>query len=295
MDPEIILNSRNDKNKKIKVLILVLCSRNYLSHISSKKQRKIWSKYNTNFQIFHFVGQPYQSERETDYIVNQHYEYLEIETNDNYENIAKKTLLALEKVHSNHYFDYVFRTNTSSFINLRKLQRFIMNNKESLDYAGAVLKVEEGDTIASGAGFFLSRKNLEIILDNKEDFDDSLPDDVAIARLLNDFKIKPKNLIRRDLKTIPYPKDVFNSEHFHYRCRLDPAYHRILEPLLMSYLDKASEKNNLNSKIHFLFLKILFMFSNIKIIYQFIQKYYSYKFYGELSFRNFLIFNKKEK
>lgn len=277
---------------KPKILILVLCSRNYLSFISSKKQKKIWNKKSENFQIYHFVGEEYHSQREVDYISHSPYEYLEIETNDNYENIAQKTLLAFDKISSIYDFDYVFRTNTSSFIDLKKFEDFISKNIDSLDYTGSILNASEGDVIASGAGFFLSRKNIQIILDNRKYYDFSLPDDVAIARLLNKFDIKPKNLIRKDVRSIPSPKEVFHSIHFHYRCRLDPHYHRILEPMLMNYLDKVSEKNTLKLLIYFYFLKTIFYISNIKIIFQLIQKYYSYKFYGEISIKNFLLFKK---
>ena len=100
------------------------------------------------------MGKEYQFEREIDYISQNQYKYLEIETNDNYENIAQKTLLAFDKISSSHEFDYVFRTNTSSFIDLKKFRSFILKNTDSLDYAGSVLKAIEGDLIASGAGFF---------------------------------------------------------------------------------------------------------------------------------------------
>ena len=201
-------------------------------------------------------------------------------------------MLAFDKIFSSHEFDYVFRTNTSSFIDLRKFETYILKNTDSLDYAGSVLKAEEGDLIASGAGFFLSRKNIQTILDNRQYFDTSLPDDVAIARLLKKFNIKPTNLIRKDLKSIPNPKEVYGSEHFHYRCRLDPQYHRILEPLLMNYLNKASKQNDYKSFIYFYYLKTIFYISNRKIIFQFIQKYYSYKFYGEIKIKNFLLYKK---
>jgi hypothetical protein len=42
-------------NKKI--LVLVLCSRNYLSKISSSSQRDIWGKYEKKIKFFHFVGE----------------------------------------------------------------------------------------------------------------------------------------------------------------------------------------------------------------------------------------------
>ena len=277
-----------------KVLTLVLCSRNYLSFISSKAQQKIWKKYENNFNINHFIGHPYSSEREVDYVSVRKDNYLVLNTDDGYPNLAKKTLLAFDWAVSNFKFDYLFRTNTSSFIDFKKLHQFTENNRNNLDYGGVVLDVEEGDTIASGAGFFLSRKNVELILTNSDKFDTSLPDDVAIARLLKNFEISPSNLIRKDLKKVPRPDSVYQSNHFHYRCRLDPQYHRILEPQLMKYLNRVSEKKGMVSLLYYYFLIIIFKISNIKFIYKIIQKFYSYKYYGEIYVGGKLMFSIKK-
>jgi len=280
-------------NNNPKILILVLCSRNYLSFISSKAQQKIWKNYTELFNIEHFIGHSYNSEREVDHVSAKKGNYLVLNTDDSYKNLATKTLLAFDWAVSNLDFDYVFRTNTSSFVDYKKLQQFVKRNQNNLDYSGVVLDVMEGDTIASGAGFFLSRKNVELLLENREIFDTFLPDDVAIARLLKNFGISPSNLIRKNLKSVPKPSSVYQSEHFHYRCRLDPQYHRILEPLLMKYLNRVSEKKGIVSLIYYCFLVTIFRISNIKIVYKIIQKFYSYKFYGEINLGDKLIFSKK--
>jgi len=280
-------------NNNPKVLTLVLCSRNYLSFISSKAQQKIWGKYVNDFNILHFIGHPYSSEREVDYVSEQKNNYLVLNTDDGYPNLAKKTLLAFDWAISNLEFDYLFRTNTSSFVDFKKLHKFSKSNHKNLEYSGVVLDVVEGDTIASGAGFFLSKKNVELILNNKEKFDATLPDDVAIARLLKKFEILPSSLIRKDLKKVPKPNSVYQSDHFHYRCRLDPQYHRILEPQLLKYLNRVSEKKGIVSLIYYCFLVTIFKISNIKIVYKIVQKFYSYKFYGEINLGDKLIFSKK--
>ena len=282
------------ENNKPKVLTLVLCSRNYLSFISSKAQQKIWEKYVNDFNILHFIGHPYSSEREVDHVSEQKDNYLVLDTDDGYPNLAKKTLLAFDWAISNLEFDYLFRTNTSSFVDFKKLHRFFKSNHNNLDYSGVVLDVVEGDTIASGAGFILSRKNVELILNNKDKFDATLPDDVAIARLLRKFEILPSNLIRKDLKKVPKPNSIFQSEHFHYRCRLDPQYHRILEPRLMKYLNRVSQKKGIVSLIYYCLLVTIFRISNIKIVYKIVQKFYSYKFYGEINLGDKLIFSNKK-
>ena len=280
--------------KNPKIIVLVLCSRNYLSFISSKAQQKIWSENISNFKITHFIGSPYKTQREIDYILENDINYLVLETDDGYPNLARKTYLAFEHIYSNYDFDFLFRTNTSSFIDFKKLRNYVVKNYENLDYCGSVLDVVEGDTIASGAGFFISKKNVELILNNNTYFDDSLPDDVAIARLLNRFKISPQNLIRRDLKSVPTPSSVLLGEDFHYRCRLDPNFHRILEPLLMKYLKRVSELNGIFSLIYYYLMKIIFKISNFWLIYKVLQKFYSYKFYGEINIKQYVVYKKNK-
>lgn len=280
-------------NKKI--LVLVLCSRNYLSKISSSSQRDIWGKYEKKIKFFHFVGKVDKKNGEVNYINKNNESYLLLNVDDGYSSIAQKTLLALEDVYSRFDFDFIFRTNTSSYINVNRLEKFISDNEKILEYCGKKLITENGDTIASGAGFFLSRKNVELLLKKRNYFEESLPDDVAIARLLKRFNIHPNESPRTDLKGVPSPTDAYYGNDFHYRCRLDPNYHRILEPKLMSYLEKATNKNNFLVYLEYYFLKLLFVSTNLKLVNKVIQKYYSYKFYGEMQLGNKLIYKKNNK
>jgi len=286
-----------------KILILVVCSRNYLSYASSKTQKKIW-KNNKNFKIVHYTGDNNLDFKELDYIGNNSNEYLYVNASNDYKNISLKTLLAFEEVYKNFEFDYIFRTNTSSFINLRKLKTYIDENKKNLDYSGIVIDTKQKIKIASGAGFFISRKNIELILNNKKKFDTNFPDDVAVAKLLKEYNIFPKNTIRKDLNEtitpkdlieVLKPKDLLDSDHFHYRCRLDPHFHRILEPLLFKYMNLVFKlKSKILKNIFYSGIFIIFKLSNLKYLRKIIQKYYSFKFYGEIQFRNFLLYSKNK-
>jgi len=79
------------KNKK-KVLILVLCSRNYLSKISSVAQQSIWKSYMSDYKIIHFVGNYNQENRELNYIDAGSDKYLLITT---YLELTQALLLTL--------------------------------------------------------------------------------------------------------------------------------------------------------------------------------------------------------
>ena len=197
--------------------------------------------------------------------------FVQTDVNKSYDH---KYLDITSEIQIEEKFDLVLCTNTSSFVDLKKLSQFVKNNSRNLNYSGVVLDVIEGDTIASGAGFFISRKNIELILQNDDKFDSSLPDDVAVARILKKFNISPKSLPRRDLKSIPKPNTVYEGSDFHYRCRLDPQFHRILEPLLLKYLNLASQKKGFVIYFYFYNLSLIFKISNIKIINKILQKYY---------------------
>ena len=60
-----------------------------------KAQQKIWDKYVNDFNFLHFIGDPYSSEREVDYVSAQNDKYLVLNTNDGYPNLAKKLFLHL--------------------------------------------------------------------------------------------------------------------------------------------------------------------------------------------------------
>jgi len=286
-----------------KVLILVVCSRNYLSYISSKTQKKIFQN-NRNFKTIHYTGDSNLDHKELDYLGSSSKEYLYVNSRNDYKNIAFKTLLAFEEVFKKFEFDYIFRTNTSSFINLKKLEAYIDENQSTLDYSGVVLDTKQQIKIASGAGFFISRKNIELIIDNKDKFDIDSPDDVAVAKLMKENNIFPKNIIREDLNEantpkdlikILNPKDLVNSNHFHYRCRLDPHFHRILEPILFKYMNLVFNlKSTIIKNILYSGLLTLFNLSNLKYIKKIIQKYYSFKFYGDIQLKNYTIYSKNK-
>ena len=50
----------------------------------------------------------------------------------------------------------------------------------------------------------------------------------------------------------------------------------------MRYLAKATKKIGLTTYFHYFVLKLTFAISNIKLLKKILQKYYSFKFYGEI-------------
>ena len=101
-----------------------------ICHIFHQKLKKKYFKNNKNFKTIHYTGDSNLDHKELDYLGSIQ-EYLYVNSSNDYKNIASKTLLAFEEVFKKFEFDYIFRTNTSSFINLKKLEAYIDENQST--------------------------------------------------------------------------------------------------------------------------------------------------------------------
>ena len=184
----------------MKIVILILSSNTYPSKRNKKAIQKTWANQNyPNTDIYFYSAGTKTKIIDRDLIIKD---------SGTAQDIGKKTLSAFDWVDKNREYDFIFRTNTSSFINLKKLEAYINENKNNLDYSGVVLDTKQQIKIASGAGYFISRKNIELIINNKDEFDINFPDDVAVAKLMKENNIFPINTIREDLNEATTPKDL---------------------------------------------------------------------------------------
>lgn len=124
---------------------------------------------------------------------------LKLNVEDDISHTFKKTYFALSMIKKNiGEFDYVFRTNTSTYVNVELLNEFIQNIKDdSCIYGSDVYSLSEIPApyplclIARGNGMILSKRNIDIILQegimflNREEYDD-----IAINTIMNSYWIK---------------------------------------------------------------------------------------------------------
>lgn len=129
-------------------------------------------------------------------------------------NITKKTIKMFEFALNNLDFDFMFRTNLSSYLDLNLLYLLIRNIDNINCYKGFIGN-HQGIEFASGAGILLSKDIIQIIVDQQENLDNYLMDDVAFAKLLNLNNIRPTHLPRFDLSIL---HQVINS-NFHFRVK----------------------------------------------------------------------------
>ena len=251
------------KSFNVNVLVLVLSSTTYPSIRNKKAIKKTWgSSHSDNFKIiFYESGEDEKLVEDT----------LFVKTDTSTKNLGLKLLLALDWCTNNVEYDFIFRTNTSSFVNTMELENFILANliEKEYVYCGIPLIRDYKDSdkkinFLSGAGIILNKKTVQLILKNKEQWDHSEWEDVSLGKLLGENNIPFTSGKRQDIENNFY-NNVIDKTNYHYRCRLDNhyGYPRFLESVVFSDLNKILNKKDLN-KIEVFLKKI--MFYTLKIL-----------------------------
>jgi hypothetical protein len=150
---------------------------------------------------------------------------LETETPEDWALIGLKTILALKFLLENYEFDYLFRTNTSSYVDVPLLKRHLEHEPRTSLYSGVVGRAFGKIEFASGAGILMSRDVVIKICRKENHWKHGLVDDVALADLVSTFASPPVHLVplsRLDLTSLSMaletdPKRI--RENFHFRCK----------------------------------------------------------------------------
>ena len=197
------------------IIILIIASDNTDNYI---EMQNIWRKYmnkcNPNIKSFFIKNDPTLNE---EIICNNDIIY--IKENENYiPGILSKTIKSIQYCLNNFEFDYIYRTNLSSFLNLYKMNDFIKTNN-ILNYGG-VIGDWNGIKYASGSGFFLSKEACLYLCQNNNLLDYNMYDDISIGFFLS----KKYNIFfidRCNINSLDNDKFIINNNIFHYRCKCD--------------------------------------------------------------------------
>ncbi len=148
--------------------------------------------------------------------------------------ILTRTLAAFKYLISNYEFDYIFRSNTSSYINYDKYIDYLEEKKPN--YAG-FLGSHKRISFCSGCGYTLSRKSIEQLLTTSEIKTclKQVNDDVILALLLKSKGIHPENAPRFDINE---HTRMIPLEFFHYRCK--PLNFSLYTPFITEAFKKLS-------------------------------------------------------
>lgn len=188
----------------MKIIILIISSKS--EHYNQMK--KIWKKYmNTHDDIQCFFIE-FNDEINDDIVLDKNDNIIYVKGEETYiPGILDKTIKSIQYVFSNIEFDYILRTNLSSFIVLNKLYNYLLTN--TFDYGGPKSKlpaktrfkkylnlIETNNKFyASGTCIIMSKKCVEYLL--TQDINYNLIDDVSIGFAISK-KYKFHNIIRTD-------------------------------------------------------------------------------------------------
>jgi len=198
----------------ILILVLSLNDNNIYTQFY-KKQKETWDSINVDgVKTMYYFG-----DAEKNFIDNEN---IHTDIKEKYFNIGYKTLTAFDLV-KNLEFDYIFRTNSSSYVDKELLVEFLKNKPKEKFYSGLTVNYRNnGLPFASGSGYFLSKDLFDHVLKNKNQWNHQVIDDVSMGIMMIQNYIKIYEGKRFDL-TPEYPENFNNIDlnHYHYRFKTD--------------------------------------------------------------------------
>lgn len=207
----------------MKILIAIISTHNSIYTMLNNTIRNTWGNtQEVDIKIIYYYGNtgielPSLPLLLDDKLYCNHIESLE--------NIGYKTIDAFTYFLNNFEFDYIFRTNESSFIIIEKMIKYLQD-KPRFNYAsGTVLNQSHIPfTFLAGSGYILSKDIVQLIVDFKHKWNHNYIDDVALGLFLNEHNIPMiDNNAKQDFfnpSDIPDIKEniVFNNK-WHFRCK----------------------------------------------------------------------------
>ncbi len=234
------------------IATLVVSSNTYPAYRNSKVQKKLFFNQSVDKDLtFWYRGSKPMELNNEKYKLKKN--ELIIDTDDGTLNMGLKTLLAFEWLLNNRDFDYIVRPTPSSYVNFKNLKNFINENllNEKFVYCGKIQSTNDKNNnkidFVSGSTLILNKNSVKKIIDNKEMWDHSYWDDVALSLLMSKININFQTGKRYDVEGNPFVKGV-PLDHYQYRCRADNHYSfpRFLEASSLKIIHKLTYEKKIN-------------------------------------------------
>jgi hypothetical protein len=196
----------------MKVLILVL-SMNDGKHYSEffETQKKTWDSIDVDgFRTFYYFGNCLENK-----IIDNE---IHLVVKEDLYNTSKKFIESLKMI-KDFDFDYIVRTNSSSYIDKFKIKEFL-KNKPNEKFISGIIGRHESVNFVSGACFFMSKDIVNFILENEKDIDLNIIDDLSLGYFFQKHNIQITN---KDVTRFWADKEhiikthKISMEYFHYR------------------------------------------------------------------------------
>jgi hypothetical protein len=197
----------------MKIIILVLT---YLDNgIYSKfyqKQNETWNSVDVDgVDVFFNINNGDKKEINSHFIINDLPEKVETE--------GYKIINCFEQTLDWDY-DYIFHTNSSSYIDKELLYKWLLDKPRTKFYSG-VKGNYRNTSFASGCGFTISKDVVKLILENKDKWEHGEADDATLGILLNSLGLSVYEAPRFDMISSESYTRHIPTDYFHYRCKTD--------------------------------------------------------------------------
>lgn len=173
-----------------------------------------------------------------------------VDSSTGWDQILTNSFSAFDWVDRNIDYDFIIRTNVSTYWNIPVLIDLLKKVEDPLLYAGNVAN-NLGQTYVEGDGIILSRDTVKVLLKNLDKVDSSIIDDVSLGMTLEMLKIAPTHIPRPWIRKFKQARSVelFNKS-YSVRCkaefrkgkltvRIDPLIMKIVHNRLLRFSEKV--------------------------------------------------------
>lgn len=185
----LIFTQSNNYNKHYKAVLLVIASNDDPNMVNLKDVWKQYMNLDPSVKVLFVYANKYID-------LNDYDPNCDIVLKDVVENYPKqmveKNVLAMEYINSNLSYDYLIRTNLSTFWNFKTLHMYLDKLPETNCYAGWTW-YHEPVPFVSGTSIILSKDMVDLVVKNIElikPYYNNIPDDVFFGVFFNQMNIK---------------------------------------------------------------------------------------------------------
>ncbi len=129
-------------------------------------------------------------------------------------NCGHKTIRAFELL-KDYDYDYIFRTNSSSYIDKQMLKDYLLDKPRNNFYSG-VIGNYNNILYASGSGLAISKDAVDLVLQKKDRWNHNYIDDISLGLLLGEFNVLPTLAPRLDIQKVDNETPM---DYYHYRIK----------------------------------------------------------------------------
>jgi hypothetical protein len=227
----------------MKLLFLIISSSDYLPHYPFLKQQ--WQSYMNNYSNIDCYFLDDYPDLDQDFTIKPNH-FIVKQKETLIPGILNKTIIAIRELTKLKSYDYIIRTNLSSYWNLQNLQKFLSSiyiNPHDYFYASQIINLDHHNfPFGQGACIILNSFTADFLQKSYHLLDLSLPDDIAIGQFFYNHNIK---IFPLEENVIYQPKDLFTL-------LLNPKFKSIYQIRIKCSIDLIHNRNCLNETIQFI-------------------------------------------